>query len=181
MNILLDLKQSTELQHDALESCLDLLREDFTLEDYKNVLMGFYGFYFPLERIIDIPASRIKIPTIKKDLKNFGITDFDQLKICTDLPISKTLSHEWGVRYVLEGSTLGGLVLIKHFKEKFNISESNGAAYFSGYGEATFEMWKIFQSELLNFSESKSFQRAHVIEGACTTFQSLHSWLIPLK
>lgn len=178
MSISQRLKEETKPLHDKLESELNLLRNDFTLSDYISTLKKFYGLYRPLESNLTLYPERTKVPKLIQDLADLGFTNFSEIPLCENIPKIENESFEWGVRYVLEGSTLGGLVLRKHFEDKFNLLHHSGISFFSGYGKETMPMWKAFQSDLLTFSESKNFSSDHVIQGANTTFRLLNDWLI---
>jgi hypothetical protein len=43
------LRRETSSLHQAVENGLDLLRPEMTLDEYRTVLEGFYGFYAPWE------------------------------------------------------------------------------------------------------------------------------------
>lgn len=177
MSILVLLKDKTRPQHDRLENELNLLRPDLSIDDYIGLLKKFYGFYLPLEKTGIIPVDRLKVPHLEKDLRYFKI-DPHLIKTCLTLPDFSTPSHIYGIRYVIEGSTLGGMVLTKHFKDIFHISPDSGCFFFSGYGAETMLMWKAFQSELLEFSKTKSFNEEIVLQSARETFEFLRLWLL---
>ena len=177
MSILVLLKDNTRPQHDRLETELNLLRPDLSIDDYIGLLKKFYGFYLPLEKTGIIPVDRLKVPHLEKDLRFFRIEP-DLIKTCLTLPDVSTPSHIYGVRYVIEGSTLGGMVLTKHFKEIFHVFPDSGCFFFSGYGSETMPMWKAFQSELLEFSKTENFNEEIVLQSARDTFESLRLWLL---
>lgn len=176
MTILTSLKEETRPLHDKLESELDLLRSDFSITDYINTLKKFYGFHQPLEPLLHLATERLKVPKLEDDLRFFGVKNLEDVNTCPRVPQITDESDRYGIMYVLEGSSLGGQVLTKHFHEKFNLSE--GIRYFSGYGPETISMWRSFQADLLTFSESKYCDRARVIASANNTFRLLNDWLI---
>lgn len=176
MNILEKLKTETRPEHVRLEKDLNLMRDDLSLKEYIGILKRFYGFYRALESKVDFEPERRRVPKLEKDLRHFGV-DPQSVKLADQLPETSTEAHLMGLMYVLEGSTLGGTVLLKHFKEKFNLSPDAGISYFCGYGEETVLMWKNFQNRLLTFSESKSSEDVQVIMNAKRTFEVLRDWL----
>jgi heme oxygenase (biliverdin-IX-beta and delta-forming) len=180
MRILSALKEGTWPQHEKLEKELNLLRPDLTLDDYVELLKRFYGLYKPLEEAIEIPQTRVKTAHLEADLRHFNV-DPQSIELSHNLPDIKTKSQYYGLRYVLEGSTLGGLVLTKHFKEVFHISPDSGCFFFSGYGKDTMMMWKQFQEELVRFSESENYDEQDLIKSAQDTFECLRLWLISKK
>ena len=81
-----------------------------------------------------------------------------------------------GHLYVLEGSTLGGMVLRKHLAEQFDLNEHSGLRYHSAYGRQTAPMWRTFK-EAMNRAVVTPGLQAHVIEQACAAFEHVASLL----
>lgn len=172
------LKAETDFAHKRLESALNLLRDDLTINDYKNILKAFYGFYLPLEKALGLPP--VKTLWLENDLNYFGI-EKDKLAVCQKIPFQDNESYKMGVRYVLEGSNLGAMVLTNHFEKTLKITPETGLDFFNGHGRSTLVNWKSFLVELETFSESKYCSERHVITGANDTFSLLYDWLIYYK
>lgn len=177
MSILVLLKEGTRPLHDKLEHDLNLLRKDLTVEEYTELLKRFYGIYKPLEPLLDVPSDRLKTPHLEMDLTFFRI-NLENIPLCKTLPDVSSKSHSYGVRYVLEGSTLGGQVLTRHFKEIFYTSPDSGCFFFAGYGPETMSKWKCFQNELIEFSSTEAYSPEVLVESARDTFRLFHRWLI---
>lgn len=182
--LLAELKNQTRPQHDALEKDLDLLREDLTLSEYQDLLQAFWGFYVPFERMLqksNLPEAlrnRAKVPWLEADLHYWGI----HLREIPEAPshfFDRLRSPEeiWGALYVLEGSTLGAQVLIRHFSRVLGISDEKGMKYFAGYGEETLLKWREFQKLLEESSQQGALKQDVIIRSAQTTFEQLHLWL----
>ena len=73
-----------------------------------------------------------------------------------------------GALYVLEGSTLGGQIIVKHLQKAMPQDFVN-STYFSGYQQKTGSMWKEFLQQLTALPES-TLQEQQIITGAITTF-----------
>ena len=174
------LKSSTASVHNELEASLNLLRDDLTLQDYITILKRFYGFYSVVESHLEFLPLKQKTPHLISDLNYFGVEDLSNLPSFKSYPLCIDKSFEMGIRYVLEGSTLGGMILSRHFKEKFNLYDQ-GIAFFSGYGKETISYWKEFLLELEKFGQSKVYQENSLVDGALFTFSSLNDWLISHK
>lgn len=180
--LLQDLKSSTRPHHDQIEKTIDFLREDMTLNDYKNLLKKFYGFYATFEdalRETNIPldySHRFKLPHLIKDLEYLGVSKeaIDKLPRVENV-FSQGLEEILGQLYVIEGSTLGGMVLKKHFEKKFSLTSDSGLSFFSGYGSETMKFWKEFQDILIKFSSPKS--NSLIIKSAQITFLTLETWM----
>ena len=80
-----------------------------------------------------------------------------------------------GALYVLEGSTLGGQIIIKHLQKTMPSGFVN-AAYFSGYQQRTGSMWKEFLQQLTALPQSKQ-QEQQIITGAIITFKIIDGLL----
>lgn len=198
--VLLDrLRDYTRTHHQQLESRLDLLQESFTLDAYIHILKRFYGFYLPLEKDLsksdEIYNSLINLKFCEKshrliqDLQSLGITseELQRIPICPHkkLPNLTPPAAILGCLYVLEGSALGGQILSRHFKKRFQLSPEAGLSFFYGSGQDTGMVWKNFCGSLhftfdflkkqLQFSESELSQNA--CQGAKETFETLEFWL----
>lgn len=49
-----------------------------------------------------------------------------------------------GSLYVIEGSSVGGRILARHFGERLGMRPDTGCRFFAGYGERTSQMWSAF-------------------------------------
>ncbi len=95
-----------------------------------------------------------------------------QLPVCGDLPVCNSIAQAFGCLYVLEGATLGGRVLCRHFNQTLGLDVHNGSAFFAGYGEATGAMWALFGERLT----AANVDETAAIQSACQTFQTLEQW-----
>ena len=182
--LLLDrLRRETSDLHQALEADLDLLRLEMTVEEYRRVLEGFYGFYAPWETEVAgqvnglLPRfneERRKTPMLKRDLQFLG-SDLNSIPRCLTLPDTASLLNILGSFYVLEGATLGGQLLSRHFFKQFALSPAQGCCFFSSYGEQVGHRWQAFCNRLAAYSKPESDCR--IVGAAKETFRVLSSWL----
>lgn len=179
------LKEKTAEVHSRLEGRLDMFNRMQTLEDYKKLLVKFYQFYRPVEKllhphlqILALPG-REKLHLLTRDLLQLGFTqkELDALPDSHELPELKTLSQAVGTLYVLEGSTLGGQVIARHLSSKLQIIPENGGLFFSGYQNKTMEMWLSFKDFLNHYETSHIHETPNVLESATNTFSTLEHWL----
>lgn len=183
-SILAQLKARTAHQHQQTEDTVDLMRDDFSLEDYRKLLVRFYAFYKSYdeklrrslkENPIDFYGEeRFNTPRLVADLKSLGMTDeeISEIENFDDLPVLDSPEKTFGSLYVVEGSTLGGQVISRHLKEKFGFGESNGAAFFSGYGKDTGKKWNDFRAAITEFAEN-GVNREEIIKAANETFEKI--------
>jgi len=148
-----------------------------------------YGFHSPLEAQLCLNpwgkedalrlSSRLKQHRLERDLRALGVGTqvLFSLPLCPHLPKVDTPSTLLGCLYVLEGSTLGGLLLHRHFQQRFQIDANSGCAYYSGYGEETRAMWTQFV-EYLKIAEKRSnVDSSSAVDAAVETFEALEAWL----
>jgi heme oxygenase len=188
-SILAQLKARTAHQHQQTEDTVDLMRDGFSLADYKNLLKRFYAFYksydenlreFLKENPIDFyGAERFNTPRLVADLKSLQMSDeeISEIEPFGDLPALDSIERTFGSLYVVEGSTLGGQVISRHLKEKFGFDESSGAAFFSGYGKDTGKMWNKFREAVTEFADGDGVNREEIIKGANETFEKIGNCL----
>ena len=183
-SILARLKARTAHQHQQTEDGVDLMSDDFSREDYRQLLVKFYAFYqlfetkmreSILENPVDLDyAERLNAPKLAADLTNLGMTEeeISPIKGFDDLPALDSKEKIFGALYVVEGSTLGGQYISRHLKEKFGLDETNGAAFFSGYGKETGKMWNAFREKITEFAEN-SRNHEEIIKSANATFEKI--------
>ena len=156
------LKRETQTLHDGVERnpfMQKLENKSFTHEDYKELLMLFYGLHHMTEgqlcefEELNMPL-RERCSHIENDLKALGCCEQKMKKSCdTDLELKiDTLSKAYGALYVLEGSRMGGMFLTKMIRS--HLGEDVPVSYFEGFKDKTpahVGAFKVF----LNEKESK--------------------------
>ena len=190
------LKAQTRAEHMAMEGALDLMRDDLSLADYRRLLELYFGFYAPVEaRLADVLAcvtlgglefeTRRKLPLLRADLAALGGPAADTLAVCDAPPPLHTPAQAMGCLYVLEGATLGGMVIGKHVQRTLGLTPNCGARFFHGSGARTAEMWRACRAALAEFAadaDSPATATAPaatanaVVESANETFRSLRHW-----
>lgn len=185
MTLFEELKSATKISHDQLEKELDLLSPDVTLTDYKRILERFWGVYLPVENHIrnselkNMYEGRWKSDLLKDDLLKLGSAkkEIDELPLCEVFQRPMSLSEILGTLYVLEGSSLGALILTKHFHSKFNLRNLNGLSFFTGYEDKTLMMWKEWRALSENMAREKNLSSSAIVSQAINTFTELRNWL----
>jgi len=141
--------------------------------DYADFLKHFYAYFNQVEHAIGpfittdlLPdhAERRNSSYLKQDIEALGskVTD---LPDATAPEINNTI-QALGALYVLEGSIMGGPIIVKML-EKSGITR--GVSFFSGYGEATGQMWGKFIA-VLDASASDEEAEKQAIAAANETF-----------
>jgi heme oxygenase len=148
--LMLRLRESTAAQHRELEAWVDPARRFVTRESYVGYLREIYALFVKFETALaslpwatidfDFEARR-KAPMIARDLEFFGqtIPETSGEEVTFD-----SLSSGFGCMYVLEGSTLGGQMILAQL-EKRGIGADTGGAFLACYGDRTQAMWKAYK------------------------------------
>lgn len=180
------LRARTEDDHRRTEDAVDIDAHLADPDGYRRLLERFWGFYAPLEAALaavawpdgTAPADiGAKGPLLAADLKALGVEDPGALPVCADLPHVPGWREAIGCHYVLEGSTLGGRVILKRMRrERGAGADRLPSAFFSAYGDATGEHWRAFCSFLRSHSgDGDVLVRAPAAAEA--TFSALERWL----
>jgi heme oxygenase len=183
--VLSRLRSETRDQHDAIERTLVLMDDSLTLDAYRQRLEQFFGYYQPVEQCLfgaDSPLAdwvplqqRRKTHLLEADLATLGVQAAQQLPICGDLPPLASVADYFGCMYVLEGASLGGVLISRHIRATLNVTPEAGGKFFYGYGEQTGAMWHDFRSAISAFSIESADHDA-VVASARATFETLQRW-----
>jgi heme oxygenase len=172
--------------HDAIERTVRLAEESVTRELYVDFLARMLGFVEPCEaRLLQAtgrpPAdlnARLKSSLLRQTLEALSLTEREVARLprAASLPSLDRWPDALGYLYVLEGSTLGSQVLLRHLQVRLALSPAQ-TAYLRGYGADVGVMWKTFLADLeRGLSASASAERA-IVETARDTFTRLDTWL----
>jgi heme oxygenase len=132
---------------------LGLTRPGYSIQDYTTLLLVYHRFYRRIEGAIeaglqrfDLPyryEKRRRLPWLEADLRHFAIEPPDAERPTVSLEIDSP-GKIIGTLYAIEGSALGGQVILRHLSENMGLSGATGARFFSGYGHDTPLRWQEF-------------------------------------
>lgn len=190
MSLLEQLRDRTRPAHEATERLLGLLDPAWSADRYRALLRRFFGYYDPLEARIAVAADwpalgfdwprRRKTPLLERDLLASGDSP-DTVAVlprCSHLPAVGGLPQALGCLYVLEGSTLGGRLIVRHLKGVPELAGMEAFAFFSSYGDQVGPMWRAFGEFLTTHAGGAGGADGEaVIAAACDTFATLGTWL----
>jgi heme oxygenase (biliverdin-IX-beta and delta-forming) len=178
------LKTFTTLSHQKLEkSIVGLIHDLQTSPDYSYLLGLFYSYFGGMERLIvrqDIKKylpdydERRKAKLILEDLLALHISSPDFCQKDT-LPVIDSPFRALGALYVMEGSTLGGVYIVKMIQKKLSAKE-NIFHFFSGYGDRNPLMWNRFKNAL-DHSTADAEEMALILSGAEDSFHKFYEWI----
>lgn len=180
------LRQLTAPQHKKLEShplSKSLIQLSISLDGYADYLIAMSGIMKEYDSVI-LPYLSNIIPDTQIRRKSEAIgSDISWLEEngvsirkneIFRMPELNNHATAMGVAYVLEGSTLGGRIIIKHLQRFFPVTEIDGARFFAGYGNETGVRWKQFIDSLTNFAIKEKCEN-DIIAGAQVCFDSIYN------
>ncbi|HEU4551978.1 MAG TPA: biliverdin-producing heme oxygenase [Chitinophaga sp.] len=177
------LKDYTKREHAQLEKKLiGMIRSTRSTAQYLQLLEMCYGYYHALEAKMDqylteeqIPdiAERRKSTAILKDIQDLGGAPPAYLP-AVPVPAIHSYPQALGAAYVLEGSTLGGMIIAGMIREQLQLSAPEGFAFFTSYGQAVQDMWRKFHMYLGALAGETAQQQAAYT--ARETFLKFNEW-----
>jgi heme oxygenase len=180
--VLTALRAATAPQHASLEAALPLAKADAGAAEYLAYARAMYGWMAPLEDRLwtTCPAPltpslrRGKAEWLREDLLAMGLApaEVDTLPRCHALPPIDDLASRVGAAYVVEGSQLGGQVLLRKLTPALNPIVPR---YLVGYGAETGTRWKSLLAAMAALVRSDE-EIARAAQIASGTFASLAAW-----
>jgi heme oxygenase len=183
------LRQVTQDLHRSAESHFRLHDRTWNRDLYSALLQRLWGFHAPLEESLmrlDWRGSAIAMDTRRKralleaDLLYLGMdpVGVSQIATCRELPPMAHLHDGLGALYALEGSTLGGQVILRTLQAQLDISPLAGGRFFASYGPGIGAMWRRYLEVLED--AGKAPHAAEAIErAALQTFAAFDRWFDP--
>ena len=180
-------KAETQEQHQQLESVLPLTQQSFSLEEYKELLKLFLGFFDPVEKALaelKLPEDlefekRTRTKLLERDLYVFGLNarEIDAIPRFEGLSPFPSLAHALGVMYVLEGSRLGGRHVTRLLHQRLGLSDERGCSFFGSHGQDVRSIWKNF-CEVARARIVATEDRDEFVKAAKLTFTSFEKWVV---
>ncbi|OJW84961.1 MAG: hypothetical protein BGO69_10480 [Bacteroidetes bacterium 46-16] len=178
------LRSATGPMHRALEATAlsqALQKDDLPVAAYASYLAYMASIVacceqelFPLlSNIIPDLAQRRKLPLLEQDLALLGsVVALPTVPAYRGLPEEMGTGFALGYLYVVEGSVLGGRVLLKHIEKCLGYNAQEGARFFAGYGAATGPMWRSFLEVFTGYTVAHGLGE-EVIGGSQYAFSSI--------
>lgn len=178
------LRAETAIAHAKLEKNLNLFEKVTDLKSYKSHLSDYHNWLKPVEAslksmAVELPIQweqRQRTPLLEKDLAHFAIEASAQNKKFK-MQNPKNIHQCLGVLYTLEGSTLGGQFIYKHFSEKLNLNKDQGLAFYYGRGPMTGKLWKEFLQFLEQYMHDHPESTEEICHAARLTFEDVETAL----
>jgi len=175
------LKEKTKQAHLSLEKkMVGYIKKVNSNKDYEELLRLFYGYYAPLEPLLNAYISDAVIPSYSQRRKSAAILNdintissgVDDFKQCTDLPEIKDTIQALGALYVMEGSTMGGTIIAKMLNKQADIQD-DALNFFNGYGEQNIPMWQSFIAAVNDYAVN---DEEKIVNAANETFAKMERW-----
>jgi heme oxygenase len=173
------LRAATAAIHADLERLSGLTRGFTELADYAACLLRHHAAFAalepPLAEISGWPAAGIdvlahrRLPQLRADLAalNIDIACIGRPAISA-IPATGSFPAGLGALYVLEGSSLGGLVILRDARARLGPSIDGATAFFGGGPDRP--SWPSFKSRLDAFGAAHPAAMPEVIAGALAAF-----------
>ncbi len=181
------LRLVTRPAHERLEGHVNLEGLMTSLEAYRGVLEQLLRIYRPIEASLeklDLAQlgigyeERRKAGWLEADLKDLGHTadSLGSLPSVAGLPLPQDPVEALGVLYVLEGSSLGGQLIVRNLAPKLNIGPRWAGRFYNGYGKNTGAMWQAFVA-VLNAAGAEPDTARRIEDAALVTFAAFEKHL----
>lgn len=163
--------------HAALERVSGLPERIVTIADYIGCLQQYYALFTKLEAALSAypddsqarpgfaPAWRA--PLLRNDLRRLGAF---QTGPVAPMPRLSSFAQALGVRYVLEGSALGGQVILAALQRRLGDQIEGATSFFAGQGRATMAAWQGFKAALDQYGAAHPAEHEQVFQGATLCF-----------
>jgi heme oxygenase (biliverdin-IX-beta and delta-forming) len=167
------LREETSAAHCRLDKTLGLIDRLSAPGQRGRLLAGYHLFHREAEakiapflgEIADLDfAARRRSPLIADDLGILGHRAFPDSTNRLDI---LTRAAAFGALYVLEGSSLGGRVILKELK--LRRASLGGLRFLDPYGSHTGQRWRSFLA-ILEREVRSSEQKFDAVQGALSTF-----------
>lgn len=184
-----NLRSATSQSHISLEELpisKSIMNPQVTNDEYalylslmQDVVKDAEENIFPvLNTIITDLSERNKNQLMVQDLVSLGHAKPE----ATVKPLSEGITNistafALGIMYVVEGSSLGGRVILKNINAALGHTIENGASYFGGYGGQTGSYWKNFLAALTQY-ETETGSADEIIAGAEYAFNAISKHFI---
>ena len=180
------LRETTLPAHTKLESLPiseRIVQPDITKEEYALYLNLMSRIVADIEKHI-FPIVADTLPDIdqrkKSNLIQADLAFLSPANTFTNYPLQEagytySPSFAMGVMYVIEGSTLGGRVIMKNIENTLGYNADQGGKYFAGYGAQTGLLWKSFLKTFMQFAETHDEE--DISAGANFAFTVIHNYL----
>jgi heme oxygenase len=171
------LKTRTLAPHQELEKALiTRMRAMRGTDNYIDLLQVFYRYFGALEDRITLFIGSAELPdhlqrrkseSLANDIRALGGVLPEKASL-SEIPVIEDHLQAFGALYVMEGSTLGGIIISKMVAKQLGMGDQ-GLSFFQSYGEHLPTMWATFKLTL-NRQAGNEADAERIIAAAAETF-----------
>ncbi|MFE1597781.1 biliverdin-producing heme oxygenase [Methylobacterium sp. ID0610] len=174
----LRLRDATREAHERVEALSGLPDSIRDRADYATCLAAMLGVWGPIERDLRRwpdwealglePAGRARGPLLEQDLMELQVG----AEAVPAVPVgpSGSFAEALGRLYVLEGSALGGRLILAALRRRPDLDLGEATRFFDGRGSDTGRLWGALRTALDRFGDRDPRAGAAVIRGAHDAF-----------
>jgi heme oxygenase len=180
------LREQTNNVHKKIEKnqlMMEVMSDSFSLTRYQQLLRSFFSFYQPVELKIKnlIFEHQIeyfyqpKCPLLEQDLLHLNVHNCNEDRKQLSTSFLHDKASLLGVLYVIEGSTLGGILIRKTIAKYINVNFM--ANFFYPYGQATRTKWQRTCDFIASYAQKEQLDIQSICEAAIHTFNMINKTL----
>ena len=186
-DVLRRLRTETAAEHQAVEEVLGLLDAGLTRDRLVDALTRMHGFWLAAEAGLDgwadgHPADATTVDWARRRRAHLFAADLAALGAAPGadqarppLPPVADTDQALGRLYVLEGSSLGGVLIDRHLASLPQLADAGRLSCFSPYGEQTGAMWHSFRT-VTRGRVTAGGDADRLVAAARETFGTLAAW-----
>lgn len=114
-------------------------------------------------------AAHCRAPALRKDLAALGFDHAGLPRLV--IPPMADFAAALGALYVLEGSALGGKVILRALEARLGKQIAGAAAFFGSSGREGALAWPVFKARLDDFGLGRPAAQARAVAGAMAVFR----------
>lgn len=171
------LRGRVAFQHRQVEQLGDLPSSITDAAGYADCLSMFQAIFAPLEtqlatfsdwqRIgIDFEARR-RAPALRSDLAALGRFQINTIALAA---APNCFPEALGALYVLEGSTLGGRVILADISARLGATIEGATKFLEGHGADAGLMWLSFRKAMEGYANENAALAERIVDGAIQCF-----------
>lgn len=173
------LRAETRDAHDRIEAAFDLEASLASRERYGLLLQRLLAFHDRFEReaaphLRATPLARflVRAGQLRADLGVLGLPEGPPVAALGLLRLPDAL----GAAYVVEGSTLGGVLIAREAERRLGIGAGEGGSFFAGHGRETAATWRGFTAALDGYEDPAT--DGLVVAAADRTYAAMQACLL---
>lgn len=177
------LRERTRHAHRALEDVLALAAPDAGRPQYAHHVAALWGWMKPIEPMLwggswppglDVGSRAVKTAWLESDIATAQADDMLPADLVVADPVGRgSQAARFGLAYVIEGSMLGGAVLLRRLGPRL---APWPARYLRGYGTDSARYWREFLAAMADTLVTPTDIDA-AADAAQAAFEGLGRWL----